>query len=126
MSIDSVKNRWYYKGEENMTNQQKTNIRFLRMILKKRNKVIMSAFYNHSLFVEGCNTLISEVLHREWGNEGYLLKYKLYKYLELTRNTIESEIGNYYKTVKAINAPILKEKRDNISETVKLIKKEYD
>lgn len=108
-----------------MTNQQKTNINFLNTILRKRNKVIMSAFYNNpSLFKSECDSLIREVIHREWGNEGYILKYKLYKYLEDTKKIIEKEIGNYYKTVKAINSPLLKEKRNDISMTVKKIKRE--
>lgn len=109
-----------------MTNQQKTNIDFLYKILKKRNRLLMSAFLNSpSLFRSECDSLINEVIHREWGNEGYVLKYKLYKYLESTKKIIEKEIGNYYKTIRAINSPILKKKRKDISLIVKKIKKEY-
>lgn len=108
-----------------MTNQQKTNIDFLYKILRKRNRVLMSAFLNNpSLFRSECDSLISEVIRREWGNEGYALKYKLYKYLECTKKTIEKEIGNYYKTMKAINSTVLKKKRKDISLMVKDLKRE--
>lgn len=107
-----------------MTNQQKTNIEFLYKILKKRNMVLMLAFLNNpSLFRSECDSLISEVIHKEWGNEGYTLKFKLYKYLECTKKIVEKEIGNYYKTMKAINSPILKNKRKDIGLLVKKIKK---
>lgn len=108
-----------------MNNQQQNNINFLYRILKKRNKVLMYAFLNNpSLFRSECDSLINEVIHKEWGNEGYILKYRLYKYLESTKKIVEKEIGNYYKTVKAINSPVLKKKRKDISLIVKNLKRE--
>lgn len=108
-----------------MTNQQKTNIDFLYKILKKRNRVLMTAFLNNpSLFKKECDSLIREVIHREWGVEGYDLKYALYKYIECTKKIVEKEVGNYYNTIKAINSYELKKRRKNISCIVKKVKKE--
>ena len=104
-----------------MTNQQ--NINFSKNILHKRNMVVLYAFYNTTLFQNEMDILIRGVLYEEFGVEGHLLKYELYKYLEDSKKNIKNENG-YLNIIKAINSNQLKQKRKNINKIIEDYRKE--
>ena len=108
-----------------MSNQQKYNIDFLYKTLRKRSSAMMLAFHlNPSLFNQEMDKLIKTVIHRDWGYEGYYLKYHLYIYLEETKSIVGGAIGNYNRTLKAINDPNLKNRRKILKEIISISRKE--
>lgn len=107
-----------------MTNQQKINLDFLYRILRRRRVVMLLAFHlNPKLFNDKIEDLIREVIHREWGYEGYHLKHHLYVYLEETKSEVGGTIGNYGDTIKAINSPILKTRKRILKDVISISKK---